>query len=463
MTVMGAVMMAMFLSALDQNIVSTALPTIVREFNSLESLSWVLTAYMLSSTITVPIYGKLSDMYGRKELYLLGIIIFLIGSVLCGMAESMNQLIFFRAIQGIGGGALMTNSFAIIADLFNAEERGKWQGLMGAVFGLSSVLGPFMGGWITDNLDWRWNFYFNLPIGALALAGVFFLMPKIRSSIKDKSIDWSGAISLSIFLITMLLGFTFGGTTYAWGSIQIIGLFSTALIFFIIFLLAEKRAINPVLPLTLFKNKIFSVAIALTFMTGMSMFGVISYIPLFAQKVLNISATNSGTIMFPMMIGMIFSSVIAGQIISKIKKYKVIAIVGNFFVLIGALLLSFMDGSTTQLQLVFNMVILGLGMGMTMPSFNLAIQNAFEHSKIGLVTAATQLFRSIGGTVGIAIFGTILNASIIKNSGSLDIAIPQTFFVGMLFMIVAFLITFLLKEKPLKSTLEHDILDDVAV
>lgn len=310
--VMVAVMMAMFLSALDQTIVSTAMATIVKDFNALEHLSWVFTAYMLTSTISVPIYGRFSDIYGRKGFFLGSIVIFLVGSALCGLSQNMTQLILFRALQGIGGGALMTNAFAIIADLFTPQERGRWQGLMGGVFGLASVFGPLLGGWLTDNVSWRWTFYINMPLGLLALTAIWLLLPKVKSTIKDKTLDYLGAFYLSLGLAALLLGVTWGGNEYPWGSVEILVLLAFAVVTLTFFGSVETYAKNPVLPLGLFKNSTFSITIVLVFLMGMGMFGVISFIPLFAQQVIGVSATNSGVIMFPMMGGMIGASVLGG-------------------------------------------------------------------------------------------------------------------------------------------------------
>lgn len=449
--VMMAVMMTMFLAALDQTIVSTALPIIVKEFNALEHLSWVFTAYMLSSTVTVPIYGKLSDLYGRKGFYLASILIFLTGSALCGLSQNMTQLIIFRAIQGIGGGAMMTSSFAIIADLFTPAERGKWQGLMGGVFGLSSVFGPLIGGWLADNLSWRWDFYVNMPLGVLALLGIIFLLPKIKSSVKDKSIDFFGALYLAMGLISLLLALVWGGTQYAWNSEEILLLFGLSFLSLSFFASVESLVKNPILPLNLFKNRVFSVSILLSFLTAMGVFGVISYIPLFAQKVIGITATDSGTILIPMMAGMIFASVVSGQIISRTKKYKFLAILGTLVVTLSMVWLSTMTAATTQGELMLRMVCTGLGMGLTVPIFNIAVQNAFDHSQIGVVTASTQLFRSIGGTVGIAIFGGILNSYMSAHPEDLAGAIAQVFHIGIFFMATAFVVSFFLKEIPLQT------------
>lgn len=418
--VMLGVMSAMLLAALDQTIVATAMPRIVQELQGLEHLSWVFTAYLLASTVVVPISGKLSDIYGRKTFYTVSIIIFLIGSILSGLSQSMTQLIIFRAIQGVGAGAIMSNSFTIIGDLFPPIERGKWQGMLGGVFGLASVVGPIVGGWLTDNASWRWAFFINMPVAAIALGLIVFLLPKIASGIKDKSIDFLGSISLTIGLVTLLLGFVWGGNQYAWDSIQIIGLFLTSIVAFVTFGMIERKVKEPILPLSLFKNSIFSVSMLIIFLAGAAMFGAILYIPLFAQIVLGISATNSGTILTPLMLGLIFSSVITGQIISRTGKYKLLTILGLAIVPIALYLLSGMNSHTTQVGLVLGIIFMGIGLGITMPVFTIVVQNAFDHSKLGVVTASTQLFRSIGGTVGVAIMGGILNSSLTSKLSALS-------------------------------------------
>ncbi len=422
--VMLGVMSAMLLAALDQTIVATAMPRIVQELAGLEHLSWVFTAYLLASTVVVPISGKLSDIYGRKLFYIVSIVIFLIGSILCGAAQNMTQLIIFRGIQGIGGGAIMTNSFTIIGDLFPPSERGKWQGMLGGVFALSSIVGPMLGGWLTDNASWRWAFFINMPVGALALILIYSLMPKFVSLVKDKVIDYKGSIALTIGLTTLLLGLVWGGSEYAWNSTQIVLLFLTSVVSLIVFGLIEKKAKEPILPLSLFRNSIFSVAVFIIFLVGIAMFGIILYVPLFAQLVLGISATNSGTILTPLMLGLIFSSVITGQVVSRTGRYKLLTIIGLGIIPISLFLLSQMNSSTTQFELILKIIFAGIGVGITMPIFTIVVQNAFDHSKLGVVTASTQLFRSIGGTVGVAVMGSILNKSL---SSKLDLLSEEKF------------------------------------
>ncbi len=337
--VMVGALLAMLLAALDQTIIGTAMPTIVKEMNGLEHFSWVFTAYMLASTVSVPIVGKLSDIYGRKLFFLGGIIVFLLGSVLAGQSHSMEQLIAFRAIQGLGAGTIMTNAFAIIGDLFAPAERGKWQGTFGGVFGLASVIGPTLGGYLTDNISWRWTFYINIPIAIIAMAFIYFVMPTIKSQVKGKrSIDFLGALLLVMGLVPFLLGLVWGGNQFPWMSWQTIGLFLFALVSLISFGFVEQKAKEPIIPMSLFKSKIFSVSVITTFFIAMGMFGAIVYIPLFAQGVMGISATDSGFILTPMMVGLIVSSALSGQIVSRTQKYKILAITGTALVTIAMII-----------------------------------------------------------------------------------------------------------------------------
>lgn len=418
-TIMIGVILAMLLSALDQTIVATAMPNVVRELNGLEHLSWVFTAYMLASTVIIPIYGKLSDMFGRRGLYLLGIFVFLLGSVLSGMSHSMTQLIIFRAIQGLGGGMMMVNSIAIIGDIFPPAERAKWQGVLGGIFGLAAVAGPFLGGWLTDNWGWRSIFYINLPLGLLAIIILATALPKIIPDIKQRSIDFAGAVTLTLGLVPLLLGLVWGGNQYAWGSGEILGLLAGAVVMLTAFIFIERKAKEPILSLDLFKNRVFLVSVLVTFLTAMGMFGAILYIPLFSQGVIGVSATNSGVVLLPMMVGLVLASIVSGQIISRTGKYKWLAIIGMAITVIGMYLFSTMTAGTTNPELIRNMAITGIGLGVTMPIFTIVIQSAFDHSRLGEVTAASQLFRSIGGTVGTAVLGSVLNSQLTKQFASI--------------------------------------------
>jgi EmrB/QacA subfamily drug resistance transporter len=413
--VISGLLLGMLLAALDQTIVGTAMPTIFRELGgSLQDYSWVVTAYLLTSTITVPIYGKLSDIWGRKWFFMGGIVLFLAGSALSGASQNITQLIIFRGVQGLGAGALMPIAFAIIGDIFTPAERGKWQGLFSGVFGLASILGPLLGGYITDNITWRWIFYINVPLGAAALVVLFLTLPVFRNPQASRQIDYLGTALLVVGITPLLLAFSLGGSSasgalYAWDSVQIITLFSIAGIGILAFVLWELFGTkSPVLDLRLFKNGIFTISIVTTVMLGAAMFGSIVYIPLFLQGVTGVSATNSGSLLAPLMIGWVVASIISGQLLSRWGRYRILALVGLAIAVVGMFLMSRMDASTTELVVFRNMVILGLGMGTGIALFTIVVQNAFPIQKIGVVTAALTFFRQIASTIGTAVFGSLL-------------------------------------------------------
>ena len=418
--VLAGLMLGLLLGALDQTIVGTAMPRIISVLGGLDRYAWVVTAYLVTSTISVPIVGKLGDQFGRKWFYVVGIVIFLIGSALAGasgewgklpvIGDGMNQLVVFRALQGIGAGIMQGNSFAIIGDLFPPAQRGKLQGLFGAVFGIASVIGPTVGGYITDNLDWRWVFYVNLPIGAIALAVLITTMPVIRASNIVQKIDYLGAATLTACLVPLLLAFTWAGGQYAWGSPQVLTAFGLALAMAVLFVFIESRAAAPILPLDLFTNRIFTVSCLVVFATGFGMFGTILFIPLFIQGVIGTTATQSGQILTPMMVGLIVSSIVGGQIISRTGRYRIPAIVGLVVMAFGIFLLAQQDIHTTSALAIRNMIVVGLGLGVTMPVFTIAVQNSAPFSRLGVVTSGVQFFRSIGGTVGAAVMGSFLNS-----------------------------------------------------
>jgi EmrB/QacA subfamily drug resistance transporter len=405
-------MVGLLLSALDQTIVSTAMPTVINKLHGFNLYSWVFSIYMLTSTTAVPIFGKLADLYGRRKIYLVGMGFFIVGSALCGFSHNMTELIVYRGIQGIGAGALMPLAMTIIGDIYPPDKRGKMQGIFGAVFGLSSVIGPAVGGFIVDHLAWQWIFYVNLPFGILASV-ILGIALKEKKSTEKRSIDWFGAISLSGAVVAILLGLVLAGDTsqpgthYAWGSPQIIGLFSIGAILIGAFLLIEAKAKEAIIPLHLFKNKVFSVVSISGFFMGTGMFGAITYIPLFVQGVVGTSASLAGYVLTPLMLALIFASIIGGRIISKVT-YRSIIMVSMSIMGLGFILMSTMNVHTTNLTVVLYMIITGLGMGSLMPTFTIAVQSALPQNVRGVATSSSQFFRSIGGTMGVSIMGAIM-------------------------------------------------------
>ncbi|MDQ6693200.1 MAG: MFS transporter [Chloroflexota bacterium] len=420
--VMISVLLGILLSALDQTIVGPALPKIIGDLNGFEHYSWVITIYLLTSTISVPIAGKLSDLYGRKWFFAAGIVVFVLGSALCGLSADIFQLIVFRGFQGLGAGILLANAFAIIADLIPPANRGKWQGAFGGVFGLASVIGPTIGGYLTDNLSWRWVFYVNVPVGAIALAMLVLTFPHLARSNVKRVIDWFGAATLVLALTPLLLALSLGGTNtpltvpfvgtitdWSWGSGTVIGLFVAAIVFLVAFILIEMRAKEAILPLDLFKNRIFTASVVTVFLTGVGLFGAVLYIPLFIQAVQGDSATSSGNAITPLMISVVIASVFSGQVVARTGKYRIIGIAGMAVMTLGMGLLYTMNIETSRLITITFMVIMGLGMGVTFPLYTLIAQNAFPMQRVGVVTAAVTFFRSMGSTVGVAVLGSVVN------------------------------------------------------
>jgi EmrB/QacA subfamily drug resistance transporter len=406
---LAGLLLGLFFSALDQTVVGTAMPRIIGELGGLSIMTWVTTAYMLTSTTVVPIAGKLSDLYGRRIIYVTGLVVFMLGSALCGFSQNMTQLILFRGLQGVGGGIMIPLSMTIIGDIFPPEQRGKWQGVLGAVFALSSVVGPSIGGWIVDNSSWQWVFYVNLPIGALAAATIYVGLKTEKRLVEKAVIDYAGTISLIIATVSLLLGMNLGGTDFAWYSWQIISLFTLSIAFWVMFVKMERNAHDPILSLDLFRNRIFTITNIVGFLMGLGMFGSIMFLPLFLQGVIGASATESGNAMIPMMMAMVLTSIVAGRFINFVS-FRTMFITGMLLMAVGFYLLSTMTILSTQFTAIAYVIILGLGMGTIMPNVTLAVQSAFPPAKRGVATAATQFFRSIGGTLGMTLLGVIFNA-----------------------------------------------------
>ncbi|GGM34090.1 MDR family MFS transporter [Dactylosporangium sucinum] len=408
MLLMGGLMTGMLLAALDQTIVGTALPTIVGDLGGLDHYSWVVTAYLLASTASTPLYGKISDLYGRRPVLLFAISTFLLGSLLAGLSQDMTQLIITRAVQGIGAGGLMTLAFTIVSDVVAPRERARYQGLFGAVFGISSVAGPLVGGYFAEN-DWRWIFYINVPLGIFALyvcSRVLRLVPHQR---RDHRIDYLGAGLMVAAVSAILLALSWGGNEYSWGSPTILGLFAAGAVLTALFIVAEVRAEEPILPLRLFKRSTFSLANTATFILGFAMFGSIIYVPLYLQIVKGASPTGSGLLMLPMMAGVIVTSIVAGRVISKIGRYKWFPVAGTVIMGSGLLLFTTLEVDTPLWQAFIYMTVIGVGLGMAMQPLILAVQNAVDLRDMGAGTSAATFFRSLGGSVGVAALGAVMN------------------------------------------------------
>jgi EmrB/QacA subfamily drug resistance transporter len=484
-TVFGALMLGMFLAALDQTIVSTALPTIVGDLGGLEHLSWVVTSYLVASTASTPLYGKLGDMYGRKPVFLAAIVIFLCGSMLAGLSQSMGQLIAFRAIQGIGAGGLMVGAQAIIADIVPPRERGRYMGLIGAVFAVASVAGPLLGGFLVESISWRWIFYVNVPIGAVAILVVVFKL-HLHTPSQRRSIDYLGAGLLAAAVSALILVTTWGGNEYAWDSAVIVGLALAAVALLAAFIRQERRAAEPIIPLTLFRSPVFRVATSLGFFIGLAMFGAIIFIPLFLQLVYGVSPTSSGLRMLPLMGGLLAASVISGRVISRIGRYKAFPVAGTAVTCLGMFLLSRLEVDTAPWLASVYMLVLGIGIGLVMQVLVLVVQNDAPVRDVGVATSTATFFRSMGGSLGVALFGAIFASRLGSElasvpeaagriSGGVNVspaevhalppvvrhdfliafvnALQPVFLVGAAITAVTFLIALLLKDVPLRTTM----------
>jgi EmrB/QacA subfamily drug resistance transporter len=413
---MTGLLLTMLLAALDQTIVGTAEPRIIAQLSGFDRYPWVATAYLLTSTISVPIFASLSDVFGRKSFFMLGAITFVLTSALCGAAglmtflpmDGMGQLILFRGLQGVGAGMVMGLVFTIIGDIFSPAERGRYQGLFAAMWGLASIFGPTLGGWLTDQVSWRACFWVNLPVGAIAVAAIWFEFPNMKPRReKRRRLDWAGFATLTGCVVPLLLALTWA-TSYGWGSTRVELLLVGSAVMLVAFLYSESVADEPIIPLSLFRNPIITICSICVFVLGMGMFGVIIYLPLFMQGVLGVSPTQSGNLLTPLMMGAVFGSIASGQLVSRSGKYKGVAIAGSILVAAGMILFARMDGDTARAYVVIGMIVAGLGMGLLQPVYTLAVQNVAPRHQMGAATSSTVFFRSIGSTVGVAIFGTLM-------------------------------------------------------
>jgi EmrB/QacA subfamily drug resistance transporter len=480
--VIGGLMLVLLLASLDQTIVSTALPTIVGELGGLEHLSWVVTAYLLAVTAVTPLYGKLGDLYGRKVVLQGALILFLIGSVLCGLAQGMTSLIAFRAIQGLGGGGLMVGAQAALGDVVPPSDRGRYSGLFGAVFGVSSIAGPLLGGFLTSHTSWRWIFYVNLPVGLAALAVLAATLPAAAER-RSHRIDYLGTLLLAAGLSAIILLTTLGGTSYDWGSWQIVLMGVVGVVCLVCFWFVEGRAPEPILPPSLFGNRVFVVTSAVGLVVGFALFGALTYLPLFQQIVRGLSPTASGLQLLPVMAGLLCSSIVSGQVISRTGRYKAWPIAGTAIATLGLWLLSGLDERTGSGLAALHMLVLGLGLGMVMQVLVLAVQNAVPYEMLGVATSGATLFRSIGGALGTAVLGAVFTAKLKSelpaSSGAgggagLDPtvihrlppvqrevvihaftdAVDLVFLVAAAIALVAFALTWLIPERPLRATVD---------
>ena len=482
LVVFGGLLLVMLLAALDSTIVATALPTIVGEFGGLAHISWVVTAYLLAQTIVTPIYGKLGDLYGRKRVLQVAIVIFLIGSALCGLSQSMTHLIIFRAVQGLGGGGLMVTTQAVVADVVPPRARGRYQGIFGAAFGFASIAGPLVGGYFTTHWTWRWIFYINLPVGIIALLVLAATLPA-QSSFARHAIDYVGAALLAVTLASIVLVTDLGGTVYAWSSPLMIALIVIAVAGLIAFVLIERRASEPILPLQLFRMRDVWVTSVVGLIVGFALIGSVTYLPVFLQIVKGLSPTESGLRMVPLMAGTLVTSILAGQLVSRTGKYKLFPIIGTTIVALSLLLISRMTAETSALAASLYMSLLGLGLGFVMQVLIIAVQNAVDYRELGVATSNAILFRFVGGSLGTALLGAILATQLDANvqrlmpgTAALDLISPQAlaglspavrtayidafvaslstvFLVAAAISLVGLLVALLLPERPLRETI----------
>ncbi len=454
--IMAGLMVGLLVAAFDYSIIGTAMPQVINSLQGMEYYIWPFTSYMLTSTIAIILFGKLSDIYGRKYVLISGIITFVITSVMCGFSTNMFELIIFRGLQGIGGGILLSIPFIVVGEIFPPRERAKYMGILGSVFGVADVLGPILGGVITDTLGWRWVFFINVPVGIAAITIILYSLPNFKLPDVKKVIDYKGIITFTLTISAMFLALTLAGDQNTYSLVGIAGLLLFSALMFALFVLAEKKAVEPILPLRLFKNPIFSFSSVESFLAAALMFCGIIYIPLFAQGVLGMSATNAGLIMIPMLFSLTLSSIITGQIISKTGGYKKLAIVEFIITGIGVVLLATMNANTPYYLLLAYSTVLGIGSGMAYTIFNVAVQNAFPLRDIGIVTASMRFFRNIGTIVFVSIFGYIMNFTLASSTTvaagytqALVLSIQNIFLVAIVLAFVGLIFAFFLKEIPL--------------
>ncbi|HEX4207295.1 MAG TPA: MDR family MFS transporter [Ktedonobacteraceae bacterium] len=482
-SVISALMLTLLLEALDQAIVGTAMPRIVAQLHGLDRYSWVVTAYILASVTMIPIVGKLSDQFGRKWFLLCGTVLFLLGSILAGASQSMNQLILFRGMQGLGAGIGIALVGTVFGDLFPPDERAKWMSLFGIVYGVSSLSGPALGGWlsehgpllgslVTEESRWRWVFYINVPLGLIAVVALVIFLPvtiSVRTSAWKgreslRGIDFPGALLCAVATICLMLGLTWGGNQiYAWTSPWVLGMLAAGIVLFVLSLFAERKALEPVLPLDLFKNQIFSMGALLALLQMMLVMGLTLYLPLFFQGVLSISPTDAGLVMTPFSMSMVAGAMLGSMAINRLKRYRIVAIVGALLMCMGALLITFMTPTTNLLQATLVLVLTGLGIGPFFSLPMLAVQNALPESRLGVSTAAVRYLGQVGATLGIAIVGTVVSSAVsgnlmshlpTSNTGKLALAgaLSHGFLAILVFALIALVATFFLKDVPILTT-----------